>query len=159
MLAYSNDDSDGTFWMEYKDLCRHFNKVYMCRMLDDLWTRSRSSRAGWTRPPAAAPTSSRGATTTSGSHGHAAQHEAHDQASQPDARKSSGNGRHYSNAIGFYIFKGNAPNKANDHKRRKLILAPGDEEDGGDFVFCKEPRFSKQVITEYTFEKASTCRT
>ena len=27
---------------------------------------------------------------------------------QPDARKTAGNGRHYSNALGFYIFKGNA---------------------------------------------------
>ena len=39
MLHYSRNTKDGTFWMEYKDLCKHFNKVYMCRMLDDLWTR------------------------------------------------------------------------------------------------------------------------
>lgn len=27
MLRYSRDAADGTFWMEYNDLCRHFNKV------------------------------------------------------------------------------------------------------------------------------------
>jgi len=78
--------------------------------------------------------------------------------SQPDARKSSGNGRHYSNAIGFYILKGNEPNQHKDHLRRKLICKDGDyddEDNPGDFVFCKEPRFSKQVVTEYTFEEAS----
>jgi len=62
---------------------------------------------------------------------------------QPDARKNAGHGRHYSNAIGFYIFKGNA--SPTDHNRRKLVLKDGDEEDGGDFVMCKEPRFSRQV--------------
>jgi len=72
---------------------------------------------------------------------------------QPDARLTTGNGRHYSNAIGFYILKGNS--EPADMKRRKLILKDGDEEDGGDFVFCKEPRYSRQVVAEYTFEKAS----
>ena len=69
---------------------------------------------------------------------------------QPDARKSMGNGRHYSNAIGFYILKGNEVNAAGDHKRRKLLAKDGDEEDGGDFVFTKEPRYSRQVTAEYT---------
>merc|ERR1719487_2969347 len=32
----------------------------------------------------------------------------------------------------------------------------GKEVVSGDFVFTKEPRFSKKVITEYTFEEAST---
>ena len=50
MLAYGSDSEDGCFWMEYKDLARHFNKVYMCRMLDDLWTRvAVRSSDGWTR--------------------------------------------------------------------------------------------------------------
>ena len=46
-------------------------------------------------------------------------------------------------STGFYIFRGNED--PTDHKRRKLVLKDGDEEDGGDFVFCKEPRFSRQV--------------
>ena len=156
MLSYSNDDADGTFWMEYKDLCRHFNKVYMCRMLDDLWTRI-SVKSRWMDETAGGCTNfiswrnnnqwlltiQRPATKLV------------IKLSQPDARKSSGNGRHYSNAIGFYILKGNDPNESKDEKRRKLICKDGDEEDGGDFVFTKEPRFSKQVITEYTFETES----
>ena len=51
--------------------------------------------------------------------------------SQPDARKSAGNGRHYSNAIGFYILCGNAPNAQKDQLRRKLILKSGDADDEG----------------------------
>lgn len=39
MLHFSKSSSDGTFWIEYADFCKHFTKVYMCRMLDDLWTR------------------------------------------------------------------------------------------------------------------------
>ena len=27
MLHYSRDSADGTFWMEYADLCKHFTKV------------------------------------------------------------------------------------------------------------------------------------
>ena len=27
MLHYSRDENDGTFWMEYPDFCKHFNKV------------------------------------------------------------------------------------------------------------------------------------
>ena len=40
MLAFSGASDDGTFWIEYADFVKHYNKVYMCRMLDDLWTRS-----------------------------------------------------------------------------------------------------------------------
>ena len=125
-LAYSGK-SDGTFWMEYNDLCRHFNKVYMCRMLDDLWTRY-TVKSRWMDETA-------GGCTNFISWRNNNQWllridrpntKLIIKLTQPDARKSSGNGRHYSNAIGFYIFKGNAPNKANDHLRRKLILAPGD---------------------------------
>ena len=187
MLSYSNDDADGTFWMEYKDLCRHFNKVYMCRMLDDLWTRI-TVKSRWMDETAGGCTNyiswrnnnqwlltiSRPNTKLVIT------------LSQPDARKSSGNGRHFSNAIGFYILKGNEPNASKDNLRRKLIAKDGDADDyiceacdhvtegpstagavvtcdkcnkvvqSGDFVFCKEPRFSKKVMTEYTFEHAST---
>ena len=147
---------DGCFWMEYKDLCRHFNKVYMCRMLDDLWTRV-AVRSRWMDETAGGCTNfiswrnnNQWLLTISRPNTKMVI-----KLSQPDARKSSGNGRHYSNAVGFYILKGNAPNAANDHLRRKLICVDGDEEDGGDFVFCKGPKFAKQVLAEYTFEKAS----
>uniref|UniRef100_A0A7S2NM39 Calpain catalytic domain-containing protein n=1 Tax=Haptolina brevifila TaxID=156173 RepID=A0A7S2NM39_9EUKA len=157
MLAYGSDSEDGCFWMAYKDLCRHFNKVYMCRMLDDLWTRV-AVRSRWMDETAGGCTNfiswrnnNQWLLTITRPNTKMVI-----KLSQPDARKSAGNGRHYSNAIGFYILKGNAPNASRDEKRRKLICIDGDEEDGGDFVFCKGPRFSKQVLAEYTFEKAST---
>ena len=142
---------DGTFWMAYADFCRHFNKVYMCRMLDDLWTRI-TVKSRWMDETAGGCTNfiswrnnnqwlltiTRPKTKLI------------IKLTQPDARKSAGNGRHYSNAIGFYILKGNAPNASNDHLRRKLIVDKRDEEDGGDFVFTKEPRFTRQVTAEYT---------
>ena len=156
MLAYGSDSEDGCFWMEYKDLARHFNKVYMCRMLDDLWTRV-AVRSRWMDETAGGCTNfiswrnnNQWLLTITRPNTKLVI-----KLTQPDARKASGNGRHYSNAIGFYILKGNTPNAAGDHKRRKLIAKDGDEEDGGDFVFCKGPRFSKQVLAEYTFEKAS----
>ena len=159
MLHYSRDDSDGTFWMEYKDFCRHFTKVYMCRMLDDLWTRF-AVKSRWMDETAGGCTNfiswrnnnqwllriDRDNTKLI------------IKLTQPDARKSTGNGRHYSNAIGFYILCGNAPNQAKDQLRRKLILKDGDaddEEAPGDFVFTKEPRYTRQVCVEYTFEKAN----
>jgi len=158
MLNFSGDQDDGTFWMEYADFCRHFNKVYMCRMLDDLWTRF-TVKSRWMDETA-------GGCTNFISWRNNNQWLLHIQRpqtklviklTQPDARKSAGHGRHYSNAIGFYILKGNAPNEAGDHKRRKLILQNGDADDDppGDFVFQKEPRYSRQVLVEYTFEKAS----
>ena len=155
MLHYSRDENDGTFWMEYPDFCKHFNKVYMCRMLDDLWTRY-AVKSRWMDETA-------GGCTNFISWRNNNQWllridrpntKLIIKLTQPDARKSSGNGRHYSNAIGFYIFKGNTPNRANDHLRRKLVLTPGDAEDGGDFVFIKEPRYTRQVCCEYTFEEA-----
>ena len=156
MLHYSRDSNDGTFWMEYADLCKHFNKVYMCRMLDDLWTRF-AVKSRWMDETAGGCTNfiswrnnNQWLLTISRPNTKLII-----KLTQPDARKSTGNGRHYSNAIGFYILRGNAPNAAGDHKRRKLICEDGDEEDGGDFVFVKEPRFSRQVTCEYTFEKAS----
>jgi len=156
MLHYSRDANDGTFWMEYADLCKHFNKVYMCRMLDDLWTRF-AVKSRWMDETAGGCTNfiswrnnNQWLLTISRPNTKLII-----KLAQPDARKSMGNGRHYSNAIGFYILKGNTPNAAGDHKRRKLIAKDGDEEDGGDFVFCKEPRFSRQVVCEYTFETAS----
>lgn len=39
MLQYAQDEDDGTFWMGYEDWCRYFNHVYLCRMVDDRWTR------------------------------------------------------------------------------------------------------------------------
>ena len=160
MLHYSRDDNDGTFWMEYADFCKHFNKVYMCRMLDDLWTRY-AVKSRWMDETA-------GGCTNFISWRNNNQWllridrpntKLIIKLTQPDARKSSGNGRHYSNAIGFYIFRGNAPNRANDHLRRKLVLKPGDWDEelmeGGDFVFTKEPRYTRQVCVEYTFEKPS----
>ena len=156
MLHYTRDATDGTFWIEYADLCKHFNKVYMCRMLDDLWTRF-AVRSRWMDETAGGCTNfiswrnnNQWLLTISRPNTKLVI-----KLTQPDARKSMGNGRHYSNAIGFYILKGNAPNDAGDHKRRKLICTDGDEEDGGDFVFTKEPRYSRQVCCEYTFEKAS----
>jgi hypothetical protein len=150
MLHYSRDDSDGTFWMEYKDLCKHFNKVYMCRMLDDLWTRF-AVKSRWMDETAG------GCTNFISWRNNNQWLLRVDRPNtkfvikltQPDARKSMGNGRHYSNAIGFYILKGNAPNQANDQLRRRLILKDGDEEDGGDFVFTKGPRYSRQVCAEH----------
>jgi len=154
MLHFSKSSSDGTFWIEYADFCKHFTKVYMCRMLDDLWTRF-AVKSRWMDETAGGCTNfiswrnnnqwilniTRPKTKLV------------IKLTQPDARKSAGHGRHYSNAIGFYIFRGNED--PTDHKRRKLVLKDGDEEDGGDFVFCKEPRFSRQVTVEYTFEKSS----
>ena len=153
MLHYSRDENDGTFWMEYPDFCKHFNKVYMCRMLDDLWTRF-AVKSRWMDETA-------GGCTNFISWRHNNQWLLHIhrpatkltiKLTQPDARKTSGNGRHYSNAIGFYILKGNS---GDDQYRRKLICKDGDEEDGGDFVYVKEPRFTRQVIAEYTFEHPS----
>ena len=69
---------------------------------------SRSSRAGWTRPPAAAPTSSAGGNNNQWLiHIRRPATKLIIKLTQPDARKKAGNGRHYSNALGFYIFKGN----------------------------------------------------
>jgi len=157
MLRFSRDSADGTFWMEYNDLCRHFNKVYMCRMLDDLWTRF-AVKSRWMDVTAGGCTNyiswrnnNQWLLTISRPNTKLII-----KLTQPDARKSMGNGRHYSNAIGFYILKGNERNDAGDHKRRKLIARDGDEEDGGDFVFEKEPRYTRQVTAEYTFEEAST---
>ncbi|KAL1518789.1 hypothetical protein AB1Y20_003072 [Prymnesium parvum] len=156
MLHYSRDAEDGTFWMEYNDFCRHFNKVYMCRMLDDLWTRF-TVKSRWMDETAGGCTNFISWRNNNQwlLNIHRPQTKLIIKLTQPDARKTAGNGRHYSNAIGFYILKGNEPNEAGDHKRRKLVLQDGDYEDGGDFVFVKEPRFTRQVITEYTFEEAS----
>ena len=153
MLAFSGASDDGTFWIEYADFVKHYNKVYMCRMLDDLWTRI-TVKSRWMDETA-------GGCTNFISWRHNNQWLLHIhrpatkltiKLTQPDARKTSGNGRHYSNAIGFYILKGN---EGGDQYRRKLICKDGDEEDGGDFVYVKEPRFTRQVIAEYTFEHAS----
>ena len=62
---------------------------------------------------------------------------------QPDARKKAGNGRHYSNAIGFYIMRGNE--QPTDYNRRKLTLDPNDPDE---VVFDAEPRFTRQLIKE-----------
>jgi len=154
MLHFSKKNDDGTFWIEYEDFCRHFNKVYMCRMLDDLWTRF-AVKSRWMDETAGGCTNfiswrsnnqwlltiTRPATKLT------------IKLTQPDARKSTGHGRHYSNAIGFYILRGNA--EPGDHKRRKLIVKPGGEEEDGDFIFVKEPKFSRQVTVEYTFERPS----
>jgi len=154
MLHFSKSTNDGTFWIEYEDFCKHMTKVYMCRMLDDLWTRF-TVKSRWMDETA-------GGCTNFMSWRNNNQWILNItrpktklviKLTQPDARMSAGHGRHYSNAIGFYIFKGNQ--NPTDFKRRKLVLKDGDEEDGGDFVFCKEPRFSRQVTVEYTFEKSS----
>ena len=125
MLPTRKRRDDGTFWMEYADFCKHFNKVYMCRMLDDLWTRF-AVKSRWMDETA-------GGCTNFISWRNNNQWLLHDprpntkliiKLTQPDARKSAGNGRHYSNAIGFYIFKGNRPTGA-DHYRRKLVLHGG----------------------------------
>lgn len=118
----------------------------MCRMLDDLWTRF-TVKSRWMDETA-------GGCTNFISWRHNNQWLLHIhrpltklviKLTQPDARKAHGHGRHYSNAIGFYIMKargfrplresravaeclpppraqGNQPNDAGDHKRRKLIL-------------------------------------
>ena len=132
-------------------------QVYMCRMLDDLWTRF-AVKSRWMDVTAGGCTNyiswrnnNQWLLTISRPNTKLII-----KLTQPDARKSMGNGRHYSNAIGFYILKGNERNDAGDHKRRKLIARDGDEEDGGDFVFEKEPRYTRQVTAEYTFEEAST---
>ena len=62
---------------------------------------------------------------------------------QPDARKTAGHGRHYSNAIGFYIMRGNE--QPTDYNRRKLTLDPNDPDE---VVFDAEPRFTRQLIKE-----------
>ena len=146
MLHYSRDENDGTFWMEYNDFCRHFNKVYMCRMLDDLWTRF-TVKSRWMDETAGGCTNFISWRNNNQwlLHIHRPATKLLIKLTQPDARKSSGHGRHYSNAIGFYILKGNTPSESGDQFRRKLILKDGDEEDGGDFIFTKEPRFSRQV--------------
>merc|ERR1719487_299683 len=122
MLHYSRDDKDGTFWMEYKDLCRRF--AVKSRWMDETaggctnfisWRNNNQWLLRIDRPATKLII----------------------KLTQPDARKSMGNGRHYSNAIGFYILKGNDPNKAMDQLRRKLILKDGDEEDLGSFVKTK----------------------
>ena len=79
----------------------------------------------------------------------AARHQAHHQAHAARRAQKAGNGRHYSNALGFYIFKGN---EGADQLRRKLVLKEGDEEEGGDFVFTCEPRFTRQQTVACTFE-------
>ena len=44
------------------------------------------------------------------------------------------------------------PYPSPDQLRRKLVLKEGDEEEGGDFVFTCEPRFTRQQTVECTFE-------
>ena len=153
MLSYGGKEDDGSFWIEYSDFCKHYNKLYMARMLDDLWTRF-TVKSRWMDESA-------GGCTNFISWRHNNQWLLHIKRpatkliiklTQPDARKKAGNGRHYSNALGFYIFKGN---EGADQYRRKLVLKEGDEEDGGDFVFTCEPRFTRQQTVEYTFEQPS----
>ena len=153
MLSYGGKEDDGSFWIEYNDFCKHYNKLYMARMLDDLWTRF-TVKSRWMDETA-------GGCTNFISWRHNNQWLLHIKRpatkliiklTQPDARKKAGNGRHYSNALGFYIFKGN---EGPDQYRRKLVLKEGDEEDGGDFVFTCEPRFTRQQTVEYTFEQPS----
>ena len=126
-LAYSGKSDDGTFWMAYADFCRHFNKVYMCRMLDDLWTRF-AVKSRWMDVTAGGCTD-----FISWRNNNQWLLKIHRPATKlviklcvPDARKAGGNGRGYANAIGFSILKGNAPNAAKDELRRKLILDEGD---------------------------------
>jgi len=155
MLAFSKKSDDGTFWIEYADFCKHFTKIYMCRMLDDLWTRF-TVKARWMDATAGGCTN-----FISWRDNNQWLVTIRQPATklliklvQPDARMSNGHGRHYSNAIGFYILKGNA--EPADRKRRKLILKDGDEEDGGDFVFTKEPKFSRQARSLVPFPLVSS---
>ena len=123
-LAYSGKSDDGTFWMAYADFCRHFNKVYMCRMLDDLWTRF-AVKSRWMDVTAGGTDFIRGTTTMAVEVHRPAT--ARDQAVRP--RRAEGGWQRpvtTRGAIGFSILKGNAPNAAKDELRRKLILDEGD---------------------------------
>ena len=90
-------------------MTRHTPQVYMCRMLDDLWTRF-TVKSRWMDETA-------GGCTNFISWRNNNQWlltiprpntKLIIKLTQPDARKSMGNGRHYSNAIGFYILKGSS---------------------------------------------------
>mmetsp|Transcript_24167 Transcript_24167/g.75330 ORF Transcript_24167/g.75330 Transcript_24167/m.75330 type:complete len:1388 (+) Transcript_24167:48-4211(+) len=145
MLSYSRDSKDNTFWMMYEDFCKYFNKVYFCRMADDVWTKfvvqSRWMDESAGGPPAYLSWRSNfqwlltvtnrpiNVTIT---------------LTQPDARKASGNGRGYANAIGIYVLRGNG---GSDARRRKLLL------DGpGDIVHEVRPKFGQEVMLQVNFD-------
>lgn len=81
-------------------------QVYMCRMLDDLWTRF-TVKSRWMDETAGGCTN-----FISWRHNNQwllninrPQTKLIIKLTQPDARKEAGHGRHYTNAIGFYILK------------------------------------------------------
>ena len=90
-------------------MTRHTPQVYMCRMLDDLWTRF-TVKSRWMDETAGGCTNfiswrnnNQWLLTITRPNTKLII-----KLTQPDARKSMGNGRHYSNAIGFYILKGSS---------------------------------------------------
>jgi len=168
LLSYSADADDGSFWMDYDDFCRYFNRVWMVRMADDRWTRYtvrsewRDATAGgstayvsWLHnyqwrlrvPPRSKP--ARVFITVSVPETPTVVRLGAD--TDADAERGAGGGGGaatlaYTNAIGLDIFRGYS---AEDKKRQRLDLGSR-----ADLVHRTEPQFRRKIVTEVLLQPA-----
>mmetsp|Transcript_5363 Transcript_5363/g.13308 ORF Transcript_5363/g.13308 Transcript_5363/m.13308 type:complete len:731 (-) Transcript_5363:186-2378(-) len=161
LLSYSADADDGSFWMEYADFAKYFNRVWMVRMADDQWTRW-SVRSEWRDMTA-------GGSVSYVSWVHNYQWRLRVKPGSKPARvfitvtvpdaptvitlaeegeegKPSPVALTYSNAIGLDIFKGYA---GNDKKRQRMEVKAQ-----SDLVHRLEPQFRRKIVTEVLLQPA-----
>lgn len=143
MLSYSRDASDSTFWILYEDFCTHFNKVYFCRMADDIWTKLVVQSRWLAGESAGGPPD-----TLAFRHNYQWLVKVESRPvrlvvtlSQTDARRTGGNGRGYASAIGLVVALGNG---GDDRQRRRLVVPPGET------VAAFPAKFAQQVTLEVT---------
>ena len=136
LLAYSKDDTDGTFWIAYDDFVKYFTSAYAARVADDRWTKF-TVKSRWMDETAGGPPDysswrdnyqwllalPRETTMTFS-------------LSLPDARLSAPNLLALP-PIGLMVVKGNGGPHA---RRRKLRLTAQDE-----VVFSAEPRAARSL--------------
>ncbi|KAG8463065.1 hypothetical protein KFE25_001838 [Diacronema lutheri] len=149
MLNYSDDASDGVFWMEYDDFVAHFNKLFFCRMAGDLYT-TMTVRSRW-----------HGATAGGGP-----RHVSFRTNGQwlldiskrttvtvtlavedPRRREGSGGKDALGVKIGWSIFRGNA--RPADRRRRRLHGGPAE------LVAAAEPRLARKVVRTLQLEPSA----
>ena len=142
-LNFAKNSNDGSFWMSFSDWSQHFNKILVCRSVNEQWCKL-SARSQWSDRQAGGcpnfvswrrnpqwlirvPQGSVSATIS---------------VTIPHDPKSASYG------IGFYLLKGNV-NPA-DQKRRKITLAMED------IVAQPQPEVTRQVSQEVVLQASTT---